>query len=38
VLPGFHPAPPAPAGPSFQPSLDDLGAALSDVTFVVVDL
>jgi DNA polymerase-3 subunit epsilon len=38
VLPGFAPAPTAPARPSFQQSLDDLGVPLAEVTFVVVDL
>lgn len=38
VLPGFATAPDAPARPSFQQSLDDLGVPLAEVTFVVVDL
>lgn len=38
VLPGFATAPEPSAHPAFQQSLDDLGAPLAEVTFVVVDL
>src|SRR5690349_6815270 len=38
VLPGFALTPVAPAAAPRQQSLDDLGAPLSQVTFVVVDL
>jgi DNA polymerase-3 subunit epsilon len=38
VLPGFALTPVAPAAAPRQQSLDDLGAPLSEVTFVVVDL
>jgi DNA polymerase III subunit epsilon len=38
VLPGFASAPEPSAHPQIQQSLDDLGAPLAEVTFVVVDL